>query len=47
LVVAERDGELVATMQLTFVPGVSWGDALRAQIEAVRVRDDERGKGLG
>ncbi len=34
-------------MQLSFLPGLARRGALRAQIEAVRVRDDHRGRGLG
>jgi GNAT superfamily N-acetyltransferase len=47
LVVADRDGEVVGTMQLTFLPGLSRKGATRAQIEGVRVRGTERGTGLG
>lgn len=47
LVVAEAGGEVVATMQLTFIPGLSRRGATRALIEAVRVRTDQRGGGLG
>lgn len=47
LVVAERHGEVVATMQLSFLPGLARRGALRAQVEAVRVRADVRGSGLG
>lgn len=47
LVVADRDGEAVGTLQLTFIPGLSRRGATRAQIEAVRVRADLRGSGLG
>ncbi|WP_104433888.1 GNAT family N-acetyltransferase [Kineococcus xinjiangensis] len=47
LVVVEHDGEIVATMQLTFIPGLARRGALRAQVEAVRVRHDHRGRGLG
>lgn len=47
LAVAERDGVLVATMQLTFIPGLSWRGAWRMQLENVRVRSDLRGQGLG
>ena len=46
LAVAERDGEIVATMQLTFIPGLSWRGGWRLQLENVRVRSDLRGKGL-
>jgi GNAT superfamily N-acetyltransferase len=47
LVSAVRDGEVVGTMQLTFLPGLSRKGATRAQIEGVRVRSTERGTGLG
>jgi GNAT superfamily N-acetyltransferase len=47
LVVAEDGDDVVGTLQLSFLPGLSRGGALRAQIEAVRVRADHRGRGLG
>jgi GNAT superfamily N-acetyltransferase len=47
LVVAEAGGEIVATFQLSFLPGLARRGALRAQIEAVRVREDYRGRRLG
>jgi GNAT superfamily N-acetyltransferase len=47
LVVAESGGDIVGTMQLSFLPGLARRGALRAQIEAVRVADSERGRGLG
>ncbi|WP_246271831.1 GNAT family N-acetyltransferase [Amycolatopsis acididurans] len=47
LVVAEAGGEIVGTMQLSFIPGLSHRGAVRAQIEAVRVRADRRGGGFG
>jgi GNAT superfamily N-acetyltransferase len=47
LVVAEAGADVVATLQLSVVPGLSRKGALRAQIEAVRVRPDHRGRGLG
>jgi GNAT superfamily N-acetyltransferase len=47
LVVADHDGEVVGTMQLTFIPGLSRRGAERAQLEGVRVRADQRGAGLG
>lgn len=47
LAVAERDGEVVGTMQLTYLPGLSRKGSTRSQIEAVRVRGTERGTGLG
>ncbi|HZM81444.1 MAG TPA: GNAT family N-acetyltransferase [Candidatus Limnocylindrales bacterium] len=47
LVVGERAGEVVATMQLTLIPGMSRRGSSRALIEAVRVRGDQRGRGIG
>ncbi|MEV1290304.1 GNAT family N-acetyltransferase [Micromonospora sp. NPDC049679] len=47
LIVVDRDGEMVGTMQLTFIPSLSRRGAERMQIEAVRVRGDLRGAGIG
>jgi GNAT superfamily N-acetyltransferase len=47
LVVAQAGQQLVATMQLSFIPGLARRGALRAQIEAVRVHESCRGRGLG
>ncbi|MEU5851134.1 GNAT family N-acetyltransferase [Saccharopolyspora shandongensis] len=47
LVAATPGGEVVATMQLTFIPGLARRGALRAQIEAVRVHERHRSRGLG
>lgn len=47
LVVADDDGEVVACMQITYIPGLGRHGTERCQIEAVRVRSDRRGQGLG
>lgn len=47
LIVVEEQGELVATLQLSFLPHLVLRGGERAQIEAVRVRSDQRGSGLG
>jgi len=47
LVVADDQGTIVGTCQLTFIPGLSRGGAERMTIEAVRVRSDLRGAGIG
>jgi GNAT superfamily N-acetyltransferase len=47
LLVAEQDGQIVGTFQLSFLPGLARRGALRAQIEAVRVADSQRGSGVG
>ncbi len=48
LLVVGLDGEeVVCTLQLTVIPGLARRGAFRAQLEAVRVRSDHRGRGLG
>ena len=47
LLVVLTDPGVVGTLQLTFIPGLARRGGLRAQIEAVRVRADLRGRGLG
>jgi GNAT superfamily N-acetyltransferase len=47
LVVADAGGEVVATMQLTFIASLTHRGGERAQIEGVRVSAGHRGGGLG
>jgi GNAT superfamily N-acetyltransferase len=47
LIVGERGGEVVATLQLTVIPMLSRLGGTRAQIEAVRVDGRFRGQGIG
>ena len=47
LVVAESGGRVIATLQLSFLPNLTYGGGWRAQIEAVRVARGERGRGIG
>ena len=47
LAVAELDGAVVGTLQLSFIPGLSHKGAWRGQIESVRVASSQRGTGLG
>ena len=47
LLVADVGAAVVGTLQLSFLPGLARHGALRGQIEAVRVRADQRGRGLG
>jgi GNAT superfamily N-acetyltransferase len=44
---SDADGEVVGTLQLTFIPGMARRGATRAQIEAVRISSHLRGRGLG
>ena len=43
----EGTGPVVATFQLSFLPGISRQGAWRSQLEGVRVATDLRGQGLG
>lgn len=47
LVVAEIEGAPVGTLQLTFIPHLTYQGGWRAQIEAVRVASTHRDSGLG
>ena len=47
LIVAEKDGKVVGTLQLTFTPSISFQGGKRATVESVRVDNDMRGAGLG
>jgi len=45
--VIDAGGAVAGTLQLTFIPGLARRGGLRAQIEAVRIRENLRGRGLG
>lgn len=47
LIVAENDGEIVGTLQITFTPSISFQGGKRATVEAVRVDEKYRGQGIG
>jgi GNAT superfamily N-acetyltransferase len=47
LLVVVEAGRVVGTMQLSFIPGLARRGAWRAQIEAVRVRENVRNRGVG
>lgn len=47
LIAAEVDGRVVGTLQLSFLPGLSFRGALRGQIEAVRIARYMRGRRFG
>ena len=47
LAVAEADGRIVGTLQLSFIAGLSRGGMRRGLIEAVRVAGDLRGRKIG
>ena len=47
LLVADDDGRVVGTLQLTFLPYLTHRGGERALVEAVRVASDQRGTGVG
>ncbi len=48
LIVVEADNaEVVGTLQLSFIQYLTYRGGVRAQIEAVRIRSDRRGEGVG
>ena len=47
LVVAEQAGQVVGTLQMSFIPGLSHTGAWRGQIESVRIASSLRGSGAG
>ena len=48
LMVIENDAfEIIGTLQLSFIQYLTYQGGIRAQIEAVRIRKDKRGRGIG
>ncbi len=48
LMIAEmEDHQVIGTLQLSFIQYLTYQGGIRAQIEAVRVHSDHRGKGIG
>lgn len=47
IVVENENSEIIGTMQLSFIQYLTYMGGVRAQIEAVRIRKDKRGLGIG
>ena len=47
LIVAEREGDVIGTLHLMFLPSVSFQGGLRAQVESVRVDKRFQSQGIG
>lgn len=47
MVVENEQAEIIGTLQLSFIPYLTYQGGIRAQIEAVRIKGSERGKGFG
>lgn len=47
IVVENESTEIIGTLHLTFIQYLTYRGGIRAQIEAVRIRKDQRGLGIG
>jgi GNAT superfamily N-acetyltransferase len=47
IVVENENTEIIGTLQLSFIQYLTYQGGIRAQIEAVRIRKDKRGLGIG
>lgn len=47
LIVAERNGEIIGTLQISLIPGLPNFGMKRGLLENVHIRADQRGGGLG
>ncbi len=47
IVIEDEMNDLIGTLQLTFIQYLTYQGGIRAQIEAVRIRKDKRGLGIG
>lgn len=47
IVVENENAEIIGTLQLSFIQYLTYRGGIRAQIEAVRIRKDQRGLGIG
>lgn len=47
IVVENENAEIIGTLQLSFIQYLTYRGGIRAQIESVRIRRDQRGIGIG
>lgn len=47
IVIDDGENGIIGTLQLSFIQYLTYQGGIRAQIEAVRIREDQRGKGIG
>ena len=47
IVLEDNNSAIIGTLQLSFIQYLTYQGGIRAQIEAVRIHEDHRGKGLG
>lgn len=47
IILQDESLEIIGTLQLSFIQYLTYRGGIRAQIEAVRIRKDRRGRGIG
>ena len=47
IVIEDSDNAIIGTLQLSYIQYLTYQGGIRAQIEAVRIRNDKRGEGIG
>ncbi|KAB1160504.1 GNAT family N-acetyltransferase [Tenacibaculum aiptasiae] len=47
IVIENKNSEIIGTLQLSFIQYLTYRGGIRAQIEAVRIRKDQRNLGIG
>lgn len=47
MVLEDENNQVIGTLQLSFIPYLTYRGGIRAQVEAVRIRKDKRGLGIG
>lgn len=47
MILEDENAEVIGTLQLSFIQYLTYRGGIRAQIEAVRIRKDKRGLGIG
>ena len=47
IVLEDENSEIIGTLQMSFIQYLTYRGGIRAQIEAVRIRKDKRGAGIG
>lgn len=47
IIIEDKNHDIIGTLQMSFIQYLTYRGGIRAQIEAVRIRKDKRGLGLG
>jgi GNAT superfamily N-acetyltransferase len=47
LLIVQKDNEIIGTLQLSFIPNMTFKGSWRCQIEGVRIKESFRGQGIG